>query len=331
MYMENTPLVSIIIPAFNAGLTIEKTIESIENQNYGNFEIIVVDDDSKDNTVDIVKNFADRFANIRLLTNPGKKSVSAGRNYGIDNANGELIMFVDADDRLLPDMLSILYKELVNQNIDICGCSFFAWMTDDEWNSKIVSEPKKINSISYDSFDFLNKEFLNKNNTRCWAKLYKKDAIGITRFDENLVIGEDALFIISLLKKNIKLLELNYQGYGYFQNPNGAMNRSFEPKYMDQITCWEKIREEAVSMDSSTKDMLSMKLLMSIMLVAGKLAKCDTDKKAEYRKYIDICHDKVKIELSDNGGYKLLDRGYKLKVRFFKAFPRIYSMLYRIL
>lgn len=332
---ESLPLISVIIPAYNAGLTIKETIESIEAQTYNNLEIIVVDDASKDETVAIVETLGETYENIRLLENQGKKSVSAGRNYGIENSRGELIMFVDADDRILPDMVETLYSEMMVHNADVCGCSFFTWRVNEDYSSTACNTKCKIkdNEIicEYDSKRYLNDEFIAKNNTRCWAKLYKKSAIDNVRFDENLVIGEDALFLVNLIGKNLRFCELEYQGYGYYQNPNGAMNRPFEPKYMDQITCWERIREEAVKIDESSEKYITRNLLMSIMLVVGKLSKCDKKTTDNYQKYLKICKEKVRFEVSNREAFKLLDSGYQFKIKLFNRFPGLYSWLYHLI
>lgn len=95
----NDPLVSIIMPAFNSENTISQSIESVLNQTYQNWELIVVDDGSEDGTRDLLNRFQDQRIHIRTQTNQG---ISAARNKAIEHAQGDFIAFLDADDYWLP-------------------------------------------------------------------------------------------------------------------------------------------------------------------------------------------------------------------------------------
>ncbi|MFW2439118.1 MAG: glycosyltransferase family 2 protein [Arenicellales bacterium] len=103
--LENdAPLVSVIIPAFNAATTIKRTIQSVLAQTYPHFEILVIDDGSSDGTSDVVNNLAAGDERIKLLQQENQ-GVAAARNFGIRNARGDYIAPLDADDLWLPDKL----------------------------------------------------------------------------------------------------------------------------------------------------------------------------------------------------------------------------------
>lgn len=101
---------SIIIPLYNKRTLIKKSIDSIQSQSCQNFEIIVVDDGSTDDSAIYVKQFVDSRIKYYYKENGG---VSSARNYGIDKANGEWVIFLDADDEMLPDTLSS-YERIIN-------------------------------------------------------------------------------------------------------------------------------------------------------------------------------------------------------------------------
>jgi glycosyltransferase involved in cell wall biosynthesis len=103
------PLISVIIPAYNAQKTIRETIESVLNQTFKDFEIIVIDDGSQDSTVEIVSAFSD--PRLRLFSYPNA-GVSATRNRGLAQANSEFISFLDADDLWTPDKLEAQLRAL---------------------------------------------------------------------------------------------------------------------------------------------------------------------------------------------------------------------------
>ena len=98
-------LVSIIIPAYNRATRIEAAIKSIQSQTYLNWEIIISDDGSTDNTQEFVKKFIDQDKRIRFVRNEINQGAQAARNRGIKAAQGEWIAFLDSDDQWLPDSL----------------------------------------------------------------------------------------------------------------------------------------------------------------------------------------------------------------------------------
>src|SRR5262249_39357728 len=119
------PRVTVLIPAYNASSTIERAVDSVLAQTYSDYEIIVVDDGSRDATADIVASrYGDRVRLLCLTRNQGE---SAAMNHGIDAAEGELIAFLDADDEWLPDKLS-KQVDALNRNPDAvmvsCACRF---------------------------------------------------------------------------------------------------------------------------------------------------------------------------------------------------------------
>ena len=119
--MNDTPLISIIVAAYNAQSYIDECLQSIEVQTYPNFEVIIVDDGSDDGTVQCAGKFAERDQRFRVIRND---HVNAGhaRNTGIRAAAGEYLAFIDADDRLHDDYLEVLLRGCTEHDADICVC-----------------------------------------------------------------------------------------------------------------------------------------------------------------------------------------------------------------
>lgn len=119
-------LVTIIMPAYNAEKLISDSIESVLSQTYTNFELIVIDDCSKDQTVKVVESFILKDSRIKLVKNIKNKGVAETRNAGLDQAKGNVIAFLDSDDRWvenkLEKQLAILYK---NPDIDIVYSAYY--------------------------------------------------------------------------------------------------------------------------------------------------------------------------------------------------------------
>ena len=141
-------------------------------------------------------------------------------------------------------------------------------------------------------------------------------------------IGEDMLFLVRLLPYIRSVCEVSYPGYGYFQNPGGAMRRKFSERYMDQITCWELAREEIMRMDPKLCDRITTILIMAILLTVGKLAALPGSERRKYRELVEICHEKLKRESQSAGAVAGLSKGYQAKRQFFLDSPGLYLFLY---
>ena len=114
-------LISIIIPVYNVEIYIEQCLDSIKKQSYQNFEVIIVNDGSQDNTESICKKIAQSDARFKYFSKENG-GVSSARNFGLDNANGHYITFIDGDDWVDPNHLEILIKSITENNSDIAIC-----------------------------------------------------------------------------------------------------------------------------------------------------------------------------------------------------------------
>lgn len=321
------PVISIIIPVYNGQDYLENGIRSIQAQTYPQKEIIIVDDGSTDHTRDVCRKLTQKYDNIQVIL-LHDEGVSAARNAGIDRAGGEYLMFVDADDRLHPEMLKSLYDTLKGTSSDMSGCGFFSWTKETEWKKQVQSTYEIRTKLRIFQRDEFLEEIAEGRDTRCWAKLYKRSVIGKHRFRKGLSIGEDMLFLLDILPDVKKVVSVDFAGYGYYQNPAGAMKRKFTSAYMDQITCWETARDIIVQMDYSMENKITQKLLMAIMLTAGKIAFLSAPERKEQKAYVNICVEKLQKEMQVEGAYDGLTHGYQRKVKLFAHAPKFYLWLY---
>ena len=112
------PLISVVIPAYNAELFLDETLESVLSQTYENWECIIVNDGSTDSTESIAKKWCEKDSRFRL-TNKENGGLSSARNWGIKESKAEYIAFLDADDILTPDSLEVRINVLIEQNVDL--------------------------------------------------------------------------------------------------------------------------------------------------------------------------------------------------------------------
>lgn len=181
------PEISIIIPVWNREDKIINAIQSIERQTYKNIEIIIVDDGSIDNSVEIIENhIKDLTLDIKLYK-INHSGVSIARNVGIDNARGKYIFFLDSDDCIInSNVLELLHNKIKHYDVDVVSTRFYF----SNLSSKLLG---KVNTIYegrffIESLDFLNKnynpslyfvkrDFLNKNNIQFIENLYMEDML----------------------------------------------------------------------------------------------------------------------------------------------------------
>lgn len=213
----NYPLISVIIPVYNSESTIRKCLESLIRQTYTNYEILIVDDGSTDNSLNICKEVCHHSNNIHIFHKENGGSASA-RNLGLEKAKGEWITFVDSDDWVYPNYLNN-YVQHVNDDVDLITQGFKSnkpLFSDLELSEKKYSSNFEGNTLEGipvlqkdDTFGFL------------WIKLFNTAIIRkyALRFNENFNLLEDEEFILRYLKhcKKIKAID----EFGYFYNvPN---------------------------------------------------------------------------------------------------------------
>ena len=197
------PLITVIIPAFNAQATIERSVKSALNQTYGSVELIVVNDCSTDKTSLLLQNLKKEARNLRVINNKFNKGASAARNQGIDAAEGEWITFLDADDYFDLKYLEAVRDHLQKQEF-ICT-SYVEIGTSNE--KKLRNHQLVANTNLYDEalLNYLElyylKPYQNTAFVHCWNKFFLKSLIDeqALRFNESLSQLEDVDFVFRFL------------------------------------------------------------------------------------------------------------------------------------
>lgn len=136
------PLISVIIPVYKVENYIRSCVDSILNQKLANFECILVDDGSPDNCPTICDEYAQNDRRIRVV-HQENQGLSAARNAGMRMASGEWLAFVDSDDCVHPDYLSMLYETAQATDADIVCCSFFSIQDQESMDEKWTYSPLK--------------------------------------------------------------------------------------------------------------------------------------------------------------------------------------------
>lgn len=207
------PIVSIILPNRNYGAFIPDAIASIKAQTLTDWECIIIDDASTDDSVEIIKQLIADDSRFKLMVNSEPLGISATRNVGLDMATGEYISFLDSDDCYVEYFLEMLVSTARKTNIEVVGAlskivdvNFHFQPSNAKWNTD--------NYTVYDNpRDILMAPSVNRKFVWIWRRIYKRSILQGVRFhDEYKVNGDDIIFMADLMWRVPRLVELNIEG-----------------------------------------------------------------------------------------------------------------------
>lgn len=233
MEIENrSPLVSVIIIAYNSGKFILETLESIKNQTYDNIELIVTDDGSKDNTIAICKDWIDRnksrFINAILVTTPHNTGTAGNANRGIQASAGEWIKFIAGDDILMSNAIE-KYIEFVDDKINACFAEYV------EFTGQLSEHNYRYKHIDIDrvafgerttarrQYNILKRQFIGYGPT-FFVKKSVLDEVG--RFDERFPLMDDYPLFIRIAAAGYKFHLMHEATVFYRVNPESVSHSS---------------------------------------------------------------------------------------------------------
>ncbi len=186
------PLISIIVPIYNSEKTLNRCVDSILQQTFTDWELLLIDDGSKDSSGDICDEYARKDPRIKVF-HKENGGVSSARNVGLDNAKGEWITFVDSDDWIVNNALDIDYDEV---DEDLLLFSYYLVSSKKE---KLEKMTQCVLSNKNELASFCEKYLICTILRSPWSKIFKREKINSIRFDENIRIGEDTLFMFDYL------------------------------------------------------------------------------------------------------------------------------------
>lgn len=248
---DKRPLVSVIIPVYNCEEYIGECIDSVAEQTYDNIEIIVVNDGSKDESENIIKDKKKRYRNI-LYYKQRNKGVSAARNLGINKAKGKYITFVDGDDLVGKYLVERLVNQIIHTDPE---CIIVSKPTQkiNEFEERVLGHKKPVvKSMSSDQALIKLLYPYGIDNGPC-AKLYPTALLKKNLFNIDLSIAEDLELNYRLIKSSKIIKVLNEKLYFYRPNPKSAMNQEFNEKRLSGLTATDIIIKDALSTTDNRK------------------------------------------------------------------------------
>lgn len=235
--VESMAEVSIIVPVYQVENYLRQCVDSILAQTFTDFELILVDDGSKDQSGQICDEYAKMDERVKVI-HKENGGLSDARNRGMDQMVGNYFMFVDSDDYIAPTMVECLYKNIVNQNADIAVCNFLYYFERDR---------KKNFSTNIKPEILFGKEvFYNRKNERnygiwtvAWNKLYKRKTFGKIRFRLGKY-HEDEFWANEIYQMDIKIVTIPECLYYYRQRSNSIMGKKSIARNFDIIEAFQE-------------------------------------------------------------------------------------------
>lgn len=215
--------ISIIVPFYNSAKTIERCIQSILNQTYQNYEVILVSDGGDDGSEEIVKKYLEKDSRLRLI-NKGHGGVSRARNLGLEVASGDYIEFLDSDDHWEPNILQRMIETSKKNDADIVVCAFKHPSLRNYLGNKVLDTTSKEGLMKYYQTTFA--------AVVPWNKLYKREVIK-TLFDEEVSVCEDDLFNLANMFNTKKIVGIDDVLYHYYVAPRETS--------LDESSCINKL------------------------------------------------------------------------------------------
>ena len=234
----NSPLISVIVPIYNAENCLERSIESLTNQTYGNIEIILVNDGSKDNSLKLCNELANKDTRINIIDKPNG-GVSSARNYGLDNAKGKYTAFLDADDYACPTMIEHMYNVMSDNNADIVHMDFIKQHSSNA-DFTVKHQLGTVSSLTKDEavkWILTNKD---GHGTAVWTSLFKTEIIKNIRFPEGMVIAEDKFFMFLAFLESKKVVFDSGKEYIYLVWDSSSIHSTYTKKNTSSILLAQK-------------------------------------------------------------------------------------------
>lgn len=263
--------ISIIVPVYNVEKYLNKCVDSILNQTFRDFELILVDDGSPDKSGAICDQYAKKDTRVRVI-HKKNGGLSDARNAGIDVAKGKYLGFIDSDDYIAEDMYELLYTNIIKEeaNLSICGI----------YHVYEGKEPRK----KSEKYMVLNRDEAtvlifhgNQISDHAVNKLYSRSIFSELRYPRGKY-HEDSFTIVGILDQCEKVVVDTKQRYYYYHRDESITSQIFSKKHLEYIAAWEQNEEKVAGRSKEIVDAAHQRVCFANFLVLDKIVNADMEK-----------------------------------------------------
>lgn len=290
-------LVSIVVPVYQAEYYLKETLDSILNQTYSYYELLLVDDGSTDRSGMICDQCAKADSRIKVFHNPNR-GASAARNFGIQHASGEFLVFVDADDLLEPLFLERMISAFELEGIDLALCGFDRFYHDtlsERTDYLLGNKEREILSSNKELCLLFTAPRTNLSGISVWAKMYRTALIkdNHVSFPEHISYEEDCCFNVQYYRHVRKAVTFKESMYHYRQQIESLSKIYKSSTYPNLVNGYKErlaLAKELGMTEASTKRITSIFLIVIFnnykKIISSPMSR--RERIAEYRKILDF-------------------------------------------
>ncbi len=274
--------VSVIVPVYNVEEYIDKCLDTLTNQTFKDYELIIINDGSPDNSESIILDYQKKYPKLIKYYKKENGGLSSARNYGIEKSTGEYLMFIDSDDYVSNDMVEKLYNKIDKEQSDMAICNYYRVTCKGKFIKNYNINPGTTNIKS-------NPEII-LNKQAAWNKIYKKELFSQNKFDEGKYY-EDLRLIPKLYLECKKIAFIDDFCYYYIERDNSIMKDiNLEKNYeiveaIDSLITYYKSHNKY----ERYKEEIEFMMLDNIMVSTFDRIICSTDNiKNNLKRYWDF-------------------------------------------
>lgn len=323
--------ISIIVPIYNVEKYIDRCLDSLVNQTLKEIEIIIVNDKTPDNSMEICEKYAEKDHRIKIYNKDENEGLGYTRNYGINKANGEFIAFVDSDDYVDKDFYEKLYNKAIETNTDICFGEFKTYNSKNENDITTIKIPFK-NDVENTKDILYNMILRNQNernlltgyiNASVWQAIYTKSIINennILFISERKYLAEDVIFNFEYLMQSKKASFVRGAYYYYCFNES-SLTHTYIQNRMEKVKVQKnkliELAKKYGELEFFLKAIMS-KFLADTRKTIKQEINCNESRKEKIENIKRIVNDTdlrmaLKNKMKDNFFYEILDFFIKTK------------------
>lgn len=245
------PKLSVIMPVYNTASYLNKAVESILGQSFGDFELICVDNHSDDGGGEILREYAARDERVRYIQTPVFGRATETRNFGLPFAQGEFITYVDSDDSVKPGIYERMFEEQIKHDADIVVCNYDMVYPDriEAEYSAMRTEVVSISEIGYSEW-FYRYFCMNRPNNYLWSRIIRRSLAAENGISFHPVdISEDSIFTMLCAAYSDRIAYIRESYYNYFQREDSEVRQTVRRKDIAKsfVYAFKTVEEYAAS------------------------------------------------------------------------------------